>query len=147
MTNNRRKIIKTAVAAIAATGAAQAQGKPTKKAFSTGPKPAKTPLFSSAISYGNLLFLAGKNARVQDDIKASTKTVLDDIQKELENAGSSMEKVLKANVYLNDIKDFAAMNEVYVGRFGDTPPVRTTVAPAGGLPNGGLVEIDVIAFI
>ena len=146
MPNNRRKILKTAVAAMAATGAAQAQTKPTKKTYRVGPKPEKTPLYSPAVSYGNLLFIAGKGARVQDDVKASTKSVLDDIQKELENAGSSMEKVLKANVYLSDIKDFAAMNEVYVGRFGENPPVRTTVAPAA-LPGNNLVEIDVIAFI
>jgi len=112
-----------------------------------GPKPEKTPLYSPAVSYGNLLFLAGKGARVQGDVKVQTKWVLDEVQKELENAGSSMEKVLKANVYLSDIKDFAAMNEVYLGRFGENPPARTTVAPAGGLPGGSLVEIDVIAFI
>ena len=156
MENNRRKILKTAVAAVAATGAAQAQGQtqgqtfvlgPTKKVYSKGPKPTSPPLYSPAVSYGNLLFLAGKGARVPGDVKVQTKWVLDEIKLELENAGSSMEKVLKANVYLNDIKDFAAMNEVYVGRFGENPPARTTVAPMGGLPGGSLVEIDVVAFI
>lgn len=146
MTNNRRKILKTAVAAVAATGAAQAQGRAAKKTYTMGPKPEKTPLYSPAVSYGNLLFLAGKGARVQGDIKVQTKWVLDEIQKELENAGSSMQKVLKVNVYLTDIKDFAAMNEVYLGRFGDQPPARTTVAPAA-LPGGSLVEIDVTAFL
>jgi len=55
--------------------------------------------------------------------------------------------VLKVNVYLNDIKDYTAMNEVYLGRFGSEPPVRTTVAPMGGVPGNSLVEIDVIAYI
>jgi 2-iminobutanoate/2-iminopropanoate deaminase len=146
MQNNRRKVLTAAVAALAAGGAAQAQTKTVKKVYSKGPKPAGTPLYSPAVSYGNLLFLAGKGAQVQGDVKVQTKWVLDEIQKELENAGSSMEKVLKANVYLSDIKDFAAMNEVYVGRFGDAPPARTTVAPAA-LPGGSLVEIDVVAFI
>jgi len=146
MQNNRRNVLTAAVAAVAAGGAAQAQTKTAKKVYSKGPKPAGTPLYSPAVSYGNLLFLAGKGAQVQGDVKVQTKWVLDEIQKELENAGSSMEKVLKANVYLSDIKDFASMNEVYVGRFGDQPPARTTVAPAA-LPGGSLVEIDVVAFI
>jgi len=146
MQNNRRKMLGAAVAAVAAGGAAQAQSKPGKKVYSKGPKPANTPLYSPAVSCGNMLFLAGKGGR-EGDVKAQTKWVLDELQKELENAGSSMEKVVKANVYLADIKDFAAMNEVYLGRFGDAPPARTTVAPAGLPGNGALVEIDVIAFI
>ncbi|MDQ6663359.1 MAG: RidA family protein [Acidobacteriota bacterium] len=149
MNENRRNVLKAAAGALAGAGAASAQtgsAKPEKKVYYLGPKPAK-PLFSSAVSYGNLLFIAGKGAHYQGDVKAHTKTVLDDIQKELENAGSSMEKVLKVNVYLNDIKDWASMNEVYQGRWGDNPPVRTTVAPAGGIPGGSLVEMDVIAYI
>jgi enamine deaminase RidA (YjgF/YER057c/UK114 family) len=58
-----------------------------------------------------------------------------------------MEKVLKVNVYLNDIKDYTGMNEVYQGRFGNEPPVRTTIAAAGGVPGNSLVEIDCIAYI
>jgi enamine deaminase RidA (YjgF/YER057c/UK114 family) len=58
-----------------------------------------------------------------------------------------MEKVLKCNVYLNDLKDYAAMNEVFLGRFGSEPPVRTTIAAAGGIPGNSLVEIDVIATL
>ena len=69
------------------------------------------------------------------------------IKEQLERAGSSMEKVLKCNVYLNDLKDYAGMNEVYQGSFGDEPPVRTTIAAAGGIPGNSLVEIDVIAYI
>ncbi|MBI3282280.1 MAG: RidA family protein, partial [Acidobacteria bacterium] len=80
------------------------------------------------------------------DIKAHTKHVLDDLEKRLAMAGSSMEKVLKVNVYLNDLKDYAGMNEVFRGRFGAEPPVRTTIAAAGGIPGNSLVEIDCIAY-
>ena len=118
-----------------------------KKVHRRGKPPAKTPLFNGAVSYGNLLFIAGKGAHYEGDIKAHTKTVLDEIQKELENAGSSMDKVLKVNVYLNDLKDYQGMNEVFRGRFGNEPPVRTTIAAAGGIPGNSLVEIDCIAHI
>lgn len=149
MQNNRRRMLKTAVAAMAGAGVAQAQTGPTKKVhYMDGKKPAKTPLFSGAVSYGNLLFIAGKGAHVAPfEIKAHTEIVLKEIEKELINAGSSMDKVLKVSVFLNDLKDYAAMNEVYQGRFGPNPPVRTTVSPAGGVPGNSLVEIDVIAYI
>jgi enamine deaminase RidA (YjgF/YER057c/UK114 family) len=153
MQNNRRKILKAAVGAAAAAGVAGAQtgtgaGRPEKKVhYKDGKRPQGTPLFSGAVSYGNMLYIAGKGAHFEGDIKAHTKHVLDEIQKELENAGSSMEKVLKCNVYLNDLKDYQAMNEVFRGRFGENPPVRTTIAAAGGIPGNSLVEIDVIAYI
>lgn len=141
MQKNRRSVLKSAVAAMAGAGAAQAQSGPVKKVHSKGT------LFSGAVSYGNLLFVAGKGAHVPGDIRKHTQIVLDEIEKELKNAGSSMDKVLKVSVFLNDIKDWEAMNEVYKGRFGDQPPVRTTVAPAGGIPGNSLVEMDVIAYI
>ncbi|MGD0579549.1 MAG: RidA family protein [Bryobacteraceae bacterium] len=148
MQNNRRNVLKGALAAVAGAGASQAKSEaPAKKVHYRGAKPDKTPLFSGAVSYGNLLFIAGKGAHYEGDIKANTKTVLDELQAELENAGSSMEKVLKVSVFLNDLKDYAGMNEVFKGRFGDQPPVRTTVAPAGGIPGGSLVEMDAIAYI
>ncbi len=145
MNAKRRSLLTAALAGAATAGAARAQSGPVKKVH--GPKPKATPLFSSAVSYGNLLFIAGKGAHFAGDIKAHTKHVLDEIEKELVNAGSSMEKVLKCNVYLNDLKDYPAMNEVFRGRFGPEPPVRTTIAAAGGIPGGSLVEIDVIAYI
>jgi len=146
MKQTRRTMMAGALGA-AAAGAAQAQAAPVKKVHYRGAKPAKTPLFSGAVSYGNLLFIAGKGAHFEGDIKAHTKSVLDEVEKELVNAGSSMQKVLKCNVYLNDLKDYAGMNEVFRGRFGDEPPVRTTIAAAGGIPGNSLVEIDVIAYI
>lgn len=144
----RRNFIALAAAAPAAAAAAQAPSAPVKKVhYRNGKKPEKTPLFNGGVSYGNLLFVAGKGAHFEGDIKAHTKHVLDEVEKELVNAGSSMEKVLKCNVYLNDLKDYKEMNEVFQGRFGAEPPVRTTIAAAGGIPGNSLVEIDVIAFI
>jgi len=105
------------------------------------------PLFSGNTSYNGLVFIAGKGAHFQGDITSHTDHVLKELEAELKKAGSSMEKVLKVNVYLNDIADYKGMNEVYKGRFGKNPPVRTTVAVAkGGVPGDSLVEIDCIAY-
>jgi 2-iminobutanoate/2-iminopropanoate deaminase len=142
----RRTILTGAVAALAASSAEAAEPKLEKKVIRSGPKPAKPPLFSSAVQYGSLLFLSGIGAHFEGDIKAHTEKVLDDIKKQLEAAGSSMDKVLKCNVYLADLKDYDGMNDVFRGRFGDDPPVRTTVSVAG-VPGKSLVEIDVIAFV
>lgn len=105
------------------------------------------PLFSGSVKHGNLVFVAGKGAHFEGDITAHTKHVLDEIEAELKKAGSSMDKVLKVNVYLSDLRDYKAMNEAYRGRFGKNPPVRTTVAVYGGVPGDSLVEIDCIAAV
>ena len=155
---SRRTLLKGAAkAAVVAGGAAviaeapamgQATGKPEKKApLTKASAAAESPLFSSAISYGNLLFLAGVGAHFKGTVQEHTKHVLDELEKNLKDAGSSMDKVLKVNVYLNDIKDWPLMNEVYKGRFGSMPPVRTTIAAAGGIPGDSLVEMDLIAYI
>jgi enamine deaminase RidA (YjgF/YER057c/UK114 family) len=153
---SRRGVLKNAAAATAATLTAgvasargQVSGKLEKKAYPVKANADNTavPLFSSAVSYGNLLFLAGIGAHFNGTIEEHTKHVLDELEKNLIGAGSSMEKVLKVNVYLNDIADWPKMNTVYAGRWGKIPPVRTTVAPAGGIPGGSLVEIDCIAYI
>src|ERR1700730_16391184 len=103
-------------------------------------------LFSGSTRYGGLVFIAGKGAHFEGDIKAHTDHVLKELETELKKAGSSMEKVLKVNVYLNDINDYKDMNEVYKGRFGKNPPVRSTVAVAkGGVPGDSLVEMYCIA--
>ncbi len=135
-------------AAVAAGVPAKAQDGPQKKVhWRNGKPPEKTPMFSGAVSYGNLLFISGKGYHKEGDIKVHTDHVLTDIKEELERCGSSMDKVLKCNVYLNDLKDYKEMNEVFLGRFGKEPPVRTTIAAAGGIPGDSLVEIDVIAYI
>ena len=155
MKSNRRKFLTktTAVAAaVALPAAAQALtgagGKPVKRVhYASGKPPEKTPLFSGVVTFGSMVFIAGIGAHFQGDIKAHTTHVLDEIQKRLESVGSSMDKVLKVNVYLNDLKDYAGMNEAYLGRFGAEPPVRTTIAASGGIPGNSLVEIDCIAVI
>ncbi len=154
---SRRAILKGAAktalvagGAVAANAGAQEPAKPVKKAYGYGAnlKPGEpAPLFNAAVSYGNLLFLAGVGYHKEGDIKVATKNVLDELEQNLIAAGSSMEKCLKVSVFLNDLKDYAGMNEVYKGRFGNVPPVRTTISPAGGVPGNSLVEIDVIAYI
>src|ERR1700687_436751 len=150
--SNRRKFLTKGMGASAGAVAlavpASAQEIASKRVlWKDGKRPEKTPLFSGTVAYGNLIFIAGVGAHFEGDIKAHTKHVLDSIQKQLEAAGSSMEKVLKCNVYLNDLKEWSLMNEEFQGRFGPEPPVRTTIAAAGGIPGNSLVEIDVIAYI
>ena len=149
MTKRNRRRFLGAAAAVAAGSAvpAQAQGASKRKVhWGDGKKP-DNPLFSPAVSYGDLLFIAGKGAHFEGDISAHTKHVLDTIENELTRCGSSMDKVLKCNVYLHDLADYQAMNDVFRGRFGGEPPVRTTIAAYGGIPGDSLVEIDVIAYI
>ena len=156
--NRRSFLAKSPAVAVAAAAASPSlaadkgnradQGQPVKKVLWTdGKRPEKQPLFSPAVMYGNLLFISGVGAHFEGDIKSHTAHVLDEIKKKLEAAGSSMEKVLKVNVYLNDLKDYAGMNEVFLGKFGPDPGVRTTIAAAGGIPGNSLVEIDCIAYV
>jgi len=165
--SNRRSFLAKAPALAAATAGASAAAveakdkaaakaptappvaeKPEKKVlWRDGKAPEKQALFSPAVSYGNLLFISGIGAHFEGDIKAHTDHVLKEIEKKLVESGSSMAKVLKVNVYLNDLKDYAGMNEVFLGRFGPEPGVRTTIAAAGGIPGNSLVEIDCIAYI
>ena len=151
-TTNRRKFLGRGVAAAAVATAAAVpaagQEKPTKRViYRNGKKPDKPPMFSGTVAYGNLIFIAGVGYHKEGDIKVHTENVLASIKQQLESVGSSMEKVLKVNVYLNDLKDYDAMNSVYDGKFGPEPPVRTTIAAAGGIPGNSLVEIDVIACL
>jgi len=104
-------------------------------------------LYSGSTKLGNLVFVSGAGAHFDGDISAHTDHVLKEIEKELIKAGSSMNKVLKVNVLLHDLNDYKAMNDVYKGRFGPKPPVRTTVAVYGGVPGSSLVEMDCIAYI
>jgi 2-iminobutanoate/2-iminopropanoate deaminase len=171
-TQSRRGLLKNAAAAAAAvTGAAllpteaiaQKGGKGVsweKKAIkhvdipnaASTAKPgvapvAGVPLFNSIITYGGLVFIAGTGAHFTGTIEEHTKHVLDEIELQLIAAGSSMEKVLKVNVYLTDLANFQRMNAVYTGRFGAVPPVRTTIAVGAGVPGDSLVEIDCIAAL
>lgn len=159
MKTERRSILKRLFASAAgvvglgaATKAATASTEPTveaaaeKEVFNVV-NHQDVPLFSGSTKHGNLVFVAGKGYHKEGDIKVHTDEVLKELEKELIKAGSSMEKVLKVSVFLHDLNDYKGMNEVYKGRFGSKPPVRTTVAVYGGVPGDSLVEMDCIAYI
>jgi 2-iminobutanoate/2-iminopropanoate deaminase len=143
---NRRALLTGAAVVVAAAGAGSAAPQSQKKVYRTGPKPATPAAYSTGVSLGNLLFLSGIVCRTPGDIKAHTEFALGEMKKQLEAAGSSMEKVLRCTVFLADMKDFAGMNEVYTGKFGEDPPTRSTIA-AAWIPAGSLIEVDAIAYI
>lgn len=153
MKEQRRSTLKKLFASLAGVvglGVAtnvKAETAPQKEVFNVVKDDQDVPLFSGSTKFGNLVFVAGKGAHFEGDITAHTKHVLDEVEKELIKAGSSMEKVLKCSVFLHDLNDYKKMNEAYKGRFGSKPPVRTTVAVYGGVPGDSLVEIDCVAYI
>jgi 2-iminobutanoate/2-iminopropanoate deaminase len=109
--------------------------------------------YSQAIKAGEFVFCAGQIARdpitnklIEGDISAQTDRVLKNISAVLAAAGTDMDHVVKTNVYLKNISDFNAMNEVYGHYFKDAPPARATVGVAG-LPGDALVEIEVVAML
>ncbi len=156
---SRRGLLKNAAkAAVVATGGAivapkaSAQaGRLTKKDATAKPGAPKlaAPLpFTSVVSYGNLLFVAGIGCHFEGTIEAQTKWVIDEIEKNLIASGSSLEKVLKVNVYLEDIKSYDRMNAVYkIRNWGTVFPARNTIAPAAlpGVDRG--LAIDCIAYV
>ncbi len=150
--NTRRKFLTAAalptLALAAPTSARAAQGGATERRYFRKPTGSPPPPYSPELAYGNVVFISGKGVGVgfKGDITAQVTRTIDNVEESLKTAGSSLQKVLKVNVYLADIKDFEAMNAVYRTRFGPEFPVRTTI---GGvvMPDGGLVEIDCIAYI
>ncbi len=109
--------------------------------------------YSPGVSTGNMVFLAGQigmdpstNTLVTGGIKAETKQAMENLGKVLQEAGLGYQNVVKATIFLADIKEFADMNEVYGSFFpaGGTPPARSTVQVAA-IPRGAHVEIDFIA--
>ncbi|MEE8348314.1 MAG: Rid family detoxifying hydrolase [Acidobacteriota bacterium] len=108
--------------------------------------------YSPAIRANGLVFVSGQiplspdtGEVVEGSIREQVRQVLDNIQVLLQAAGSSLDKALKCTVYLTNLGDFVAMNEVYASYFsGPVPPARTTIE-AAQLPKGVGVEIDVIA--
>ena len=109
--------------------------------------------YSPAVRAGDFIYVSGQvpvdpatNQAVLGDIKAETRQVLSNIRRILEGCGSSMADVVRCGVFLTDVKDFAAMNEVYTEFFGEIKPARTTIAvPALPLP-GAKIEIDAVAY-
>jgi 2-iminobutanoate/2-iminopropanoate deaminase len=108
--------------------------------------------YSQATKLGNLIFVSGQVAlnqetkQIEGDIKQQTHTVLTNLSKILEAAGSGMDNVLKTTIFLFDMGDFLRVNEVYASFFNENPPARSTVQVAK-LPLGALVEIEAIAFV
>jgi 2-iminobutanoate/2-iminopropanoate deaminase len=107
--------------------------------------------YSQAIVEDGLIFVAGQGCMNPatgklelGDVRSETTRVFENMRAILEAAGSSLEKVVKCNVYLRDINDFAAMNEVYATFFTAPYPARTTIQ-AGALPGGIAVEIECTA--
>ena len=107
--------------------------------------------YSQAIRSGDLIFCAGQvgldpatGEAVQGDVKAQTARILDNLAGVLAAAGSDLAHVLKTTVFLTDMGDFAAMNEIYAQKFGDHRPARSTIGIAA-LPRGLRVEIECIA--
>lgn len=112
--------------------------------------------YSQAVKAGGFIFTAGQvafdpatNQLVEGGIAQQTARVLENLKAIVEAAGSSLERAVKATVYLKDMNDFVAMNAVYeryLGRGGEEPVARTTVE-VSRLPRNVLVEIDVIAEV
>ena len=107
--------------------------------------------YSQAISVGDLVFTSGQipldpatQQMVQGDIRAQTERVMENLGAVLAAAGVGFDKVVKATIFVADLNDFAAVNEIYGKRFPKDPPARSTVQVAA-LPKGARVEIELIA--
>ncbi len=123
-----------------------------KKALFTDKAPRPIGPYSQAIQAGNFLFLAGQvpldpatGELIEGDIAAQTRRTMENIMAVLENAGLGPENVVKTTVYLADMDEFAAMNEVYGTYFKETPPARAAIQVAR-LPKDAKIEIDMIAL-
>ena len=124
-----------------------------RQATATDRAPRAIGPYSQAIRAGQLLFCSGQipldaatGALIDGDIGAQTRRVLDNVGAILAAAGTSFDQVVKTTVFLADMSDFAAMNEVYATYFASPAPARSTVA-AAGLPKGARIEIEVIASL
>ncbi len=107
--------------------------------------------YSQAIWAGDLLYCSGQTpidpsigTLIEGDVEAQTHRCFDNLQAVVESAGLTMHDVIKCNVYLTDMADFAAMNAVYAEVFTEPYPARTTIGVAA-LPLGATVEIEMIA--
>ena len=109
--------------------------------------------YEQAVKVGDFIYASGQipldpatDNLVENNITIQTRQVMENLKAVLSAAGSSLERVVKTTVFLKNISDFAAMNEVYGEYLGDVKPARSTVAVAD-LPRDALVEIDLIAIV
>ena len=122
------------------------------KEINTKKAPAAIGPYVQAIVTDNLVFTSGQlplnpeTGELVTEIKAASKQALENIKAILEEAGTSMDKVVKCTVFLADINDFAAVNEVYGQYFTDHKPARSAIQ-VGALPKGGVLEIEAIASL
>ena len=124
-----------------------------KKIISTTEAPAAIGPYSQAVRANGFLFVSGQvsfdpatSEMTGTDVAAQTQRVLENVKAILEAGGSNFHHVVKTTVFLKDMNDFAAMNEVYARYFTAAPPARSTVQVAR-LPKDALVEIEVIAAV
>jgi 2-iminobutanoate/2-iminopropanoate deaminase len=124
-----------------------------RQAIATDNAPKAIGPYSQAVRMGNLLFISGQipidpltGNLIQGDISAMTRRVFDNLDAILQAAGASFDNVVRTTVFLADMEDFAAMNEVYATRFRNPAPARSTVQ-AARLPKDARVEIDVVAVL
>jgi 2-iminobutanoate/2-iminopropanoate deaminase len=116
------------------------------------PAPFQGAPYNQAIRVGDLVFVAGQiglqpgQTAVEGDVAAQTEQALRNLAAILEEAGSSLDRLVKTSVFLQDLGDFGAMNEVYARHVGDQPPARSTFQVAG-LPAGAQVEIEAVAHV
>ncbi|TVY06805.1 RidA family protein [Paenibacillus cremeus] len=124
----------------------------TLKNISTTEAPAAIGPYSQAVQFGNLLFTSGQiplgldGQVVEGGIEEQTHQVFRNLQAVLTGAGASFQDVIKATVFIKDMNQFAKVNEIYAGYFGEHKPARSTVEVAR-LPKDVLVEIELIAAI
>ena len=116
------------------------------------PAPFQGAPYSQAIRAGDLVFVSGQLALrpdhaeiVSDSIGEQTEQVFANLRAILEHAGSGLDRLVKTTVYLTDLGDFAAMNEVYAKHVGEQPPARATIE-VSALPSGAKVEIEAVAL-
>ncbi len=116
------------------------------------PAPFQGAPYNQAIRVGDLVFVAGQlglvpgGTTIDGDVAAQTDQALRNLAAILTEAGSSMANLVKTSVFLADLGDFQAMNDVYARHVGDRPPARSTFEVAG-LPSGALVEIEAVAHL
>jgi 2-iminobutanoate/2-iminopropanoate deaminase len=116
------------------------------------PAPFQGAPYSQAIVAGGFVFVSGQIALqpgatepMGETVQEQTEQVFANLRAVLEAAGSSLDKVVKTTVFLQNFGDFVGMNEVYAKHIGETPPARATVEVAA-LPSGALVEIEAVAL-